>query len=102
MLTAACGDDTEEPEHCDVDHDHDQRSCDPGQHLGSPSQATCQDDSTLTYGNFAKNFFAKYCTRCHSEAVQGSARMLAPADHNFDTLAEVELLKAHIDQVAAA
>ena len=70
--------------------------------IGTPSGATCPKDSTLTYENFGKDFFSKYCLRCHSESVTGSARNMAPADHNFDKLADIALLAPHIDQYAAA
>jgi uncharacterized membrane protein len=78
------------------DHDHD------GTAIGPESGATCPDNSTLSYDNFGKDFMSKYCLRCHSTKVTGAARMMAPADHNFDTLAEIALLAEHIDQYAAA
>jgi hypothetical protein len=77
-------------------HDHDMTS------IGPASGATCPANSSLTYDNFGKDFMTKYCLRCHSSKVTGAARMMAPADHNFDTLAEIALLTAHIDQYAAA
>jgi hypothetical protein len=77
-------------------HDHDMTS------IGPASGATCPTNSTLTYDNFGKDFMTKYCLRCHSSKVTGAARMMAPADHNFDTQAEIALLTEHIDQYAAA
>jgi uncharacterized membrane protein len=103
-LLVACGDD-DEPEHGDhgdhgdEDGGHDDEHSKP---VGPPSMATCPDDSTLTYDNFAKGFFSEYCLSCHSKNVKGAARMGAPADHNFDSLAAIELLQDHIDQMAAA
>ena len=73
-----------------------------GEPAGPPSGAKCPDGSTLTYKNFADGFFSSYCRSCHSAKVKGTARMMAPDDHNFDTLEEIELLAEHIDQVAAA
>lgn len=79
--------------------EHGEHSMQP---VGPPSGAICPTGSTLTYANFGKAFFSSYCLRCHSQAVVGAARMMAPADHNFDTIAEIELLMDHIDQKAAA
>lgn len=98
-LGIGCGD--------DADDDHGNHKHDGGDHghgdpVGPSSGAKCPSNSTLTYDNFAKGFFSSYCLRCHSEKVTGSARMGAPTDHNFDTLAEIELLGEHIDQMAAS
>ncbi|HKP55443.1 MAG TPA: hypothetical protein VJV78_01910 [Polyangiales bacterium] len=97
-LSAGCGGDDDDGGH---DDDHDG-----GDHhkedVGPNSGATCPDDSKLTYANFGENFFKSYCLRCHSKNVTGDKRMGAPADHNFDTLAEIELVAMHIDQKAAA
>jgi hypothetical protein len=79
------------------DHDHDSTVM-----IGPPSGATCPSDSTLTYDNFGKDFVGKYCLRCHSDKVTGTARNKAPADHNFDKLSDIALLVPHIDQYAAA
>ncbi len=107
VLAVGCGDDTSD-DHGDP-KDHDGEHGDHGDHgdhehepVGPPSEATCPDGSTLTYENFGEEFFTKYCNRCHSKDVKGADRMSAPADHNFDTLEEVELLAQHIDQLAAA
>ena len=105
-LVAGCSDDSgdEHAGHND-DHDHDDSGDAPHDHsqpVGPPSGAKCPSNSTLTYGNFGEAFFKDYCLRCHSEKVKGTARMNAPADHNFDTLEEIELLSMHIDQMAAA
>lgn len=78
------------------DEDHDQ------QMVGPLTGATCPSNSTLTYDNFGMKFFSDYCLRCHSEKVTGAARMMAPADHNFDTLAEIDLLSMHIDEMAGS
>jgi hypothetical protein len=103
VLAVGCGDDSNE--------DHNDDHADGGDHgdheheaVGPPSGATCSDPgaSTLTYENFGEEFFSKYCLSCHSSKVKGEARMKAPADHNFDTYEEIELLAEHIDQKAAA
>jgi hypothetical protein len=102
ILAVGCGDDSgtadagDHGAHGDHMDDHEKD-------VGPDSGATCPSGgSDLTYANFAKAFFSKYCLRCHSSKVTGAARMMAPADHNFDTLEEIELLTKHIDQMAAA
>ncbi len=77
-------------------------ACGGGEEEGAPTGATCPQGSTLTYDNFAANFFATYCTACHSSELQGADRNGAPADHNFDTLAGVVAEMEHVDQAAAA
>ena len=106
-LGFGCGsDDGDDGHHNNDDGHHDHP--DGGDHhghssepVGPPSGAECPSGSTLTYANFAKKFFADYCLSCHSSKVSGNARMGAPADHNFDTLGEIDLFKDHIDQYAA-
>lgn len=94
-----CGDDGDDDDHHPGDHDDGGHG---HEDVGPDSGATCPDNSTLTYANFGKSFFSSYCLRCHSVQVKGDARMGAPSDHNFDTLAEIELLSMHIDQKAAS
>jgi cytochrome c5 len=55
----------------------------------------------LTYSNFGQSFFGSFCTRCHATSVIGIDRNGAPTDHNFDSLAGVQLWRDQIDQVAA-
>jgi uncharacterized membrane protein len=95
LVLGACADDkdADSDEHGGHDHDAD---------VGPATGATCPDGSTLTYDNFGKEFMTKYCTTCHGEQVTGANRMMAPADHNFDTLAEIDLLKKHIDEMAGS
>lgn len=70
---------------------------------GEPTGETCPTGSTLTYGNFGKEFMSNYCIRCHSSSLSGSARQGAPSDHNFDTLEGIRDTNVeHIDEVAAA
>jgi len=103
MFLVSCSDDDgdehaggHDDDHGDGGDDHDK------QDVGPPSGAKCPTNSTLTYGNFGEAFCKDYCLRCHSENVKGAQRMNAPPDHNFDTLAEIDLLSRHIDQMAAA
>ena len=71
--------------------------------IGPLTGATCPSaGSTLTYENFAKQFFSDYCLGCHSEKLSSAARNGAPADHNFDTYADVDLIRKHIDQMAGS
>jgi hypothetical protein len=68
---------------------------------GLTSGATCASGSTLTYTNFARNFMATYCLRCHTASIVGSARQ-APPDRNFDDLTSIRSLAHPIDQQAGA
>lgn len=80
---------------CD-DDDHD------GLVEGTPTESVCPTTQTLTYANFGQAFFDNYCQRCHASTVMGAARMNAPADHVFDEVADIRVLTAHIDELAAA
>lgn len=73
-----------------------------GEELGRRTGARCPNGSTPTYDNFAKSFLSTYCVTCHSAKVTDAARKGAPADHNFDKLADVELFADHIDQMAGS
>ena len=101
-LTAisACNDDddadAEHGNHGGHDDDHSSAV------LGPNTGATCPSGSTLSYENFGKQFMQDYCLSCHSMSVTGDARNGAPADHNFDSLASIALLKGHIDQLAGS
>ena len=83
-------------------HSHEGDSGHGHEPAGPDSGAKCPTGSTLTYGNFGKEFMSKYCLKCHSSKVKDTARLGAPADHNFDTIEEIELYAEHIDQKAAA
>lgn len=76
--------------------------CGRDEHAGVASGAVCPTPQTLSYASFGKAFFASYCLRCHSVGKGGSARNGAPSDHNFDELAVIQGLAAHIDGYAAA
>jgi hypothetical protein len=81
------------------DHEHGHNS---EEMVGPLTGATCPSGSTLTYDNFAKGFMTKYCLRCHSSTVSGAERNKAPDDHNFDALADLELVAGHINQRAGS
>jgi len=70
--------------------------------LGPPTGATCPTGSQLTYTSFGPKFMTDYCTRCHSSALTGSARMGAPLYHDFDTQVGVQQVAGHVDQVAGS
>jgi hypothetical protein len=107
VCTLGCDDDKDDAAH-DGDHDDEDGSVghdndhDVSKMIGPLTGATCPKDSTLTYDNFGKEFFSKYCLRCHSTKVTGNARNGAPADHNFDKLSDIALLAPHIDQYAGS
>lgn len=102
---AACGGDD------DDDHDHgtDEASGDGGDHdhdpniqIGTPSGATCPENSDLTYDSFGKAFMDKYCIKCHSTELSGAARNGAPADHDFNVYEGIIGVAMHIDEYAAS
>jgi len=82
--------------------DHGHGPDDHNAEVGPMTGATCPDGSTLTYDSFGKKFMQDYCLGCHSSSVKGAARNGAPDDHNFDSLAEISLLKNHIDELAGS
>jgi uncharacterized membrane protein len=53
----------------------------------APGQACL--DRTLDYAGFGKPFITTYCASCHGGSVRGSARLGAPEEYVFDTLAQV-------------
>jgi len=68
--------------------------------VGLASGAVC--DPALADQAFARAFFDRYCTRCHSESVRGAARNGAPPERNFDDFAAIRSAAVLIDGVAAA
>jgi hypothetical protein len=72
--------------------------------MPGPSGATCPDaDDSPRYGELAVDFFARYCVRCHSSELSGSARHGAPRSTNLDTLEGVQAASLEmLDQLAAA
>tara|TARA_R110002096_G_scaffold77896_12_gene183566 strand:- start:71201 stop:71719 length:519 start_codon:yes stop_codon:yes gene_type:complete len=53
----------------------------------APADAADCTTSTLTYANFGEQFFADFCTTCHSST--SLHRNGAPASKNWDTLEQV-------------
>lgn len=70
--------------------------------LGPATGTTCPPTSTLTYATFGQPFMENYCTRCHSSALTGDARMGATEFHDFDTRIGVLQVADHVDQTAGA
>lgn len=70
--------------------------------LGPATETECPPTSTLTYATFGDEFMNTYCTRCHSSALTGTARMGAPEFHDFDTIEGIVGVANHIDQTAAS
>ena len=50
---------------------------------GGGSGATCPSNSTLTYDNFGRQFFANYCDRCHSAGTRPALGTLAQIQGNL-------------------
>lgn len=76
--------------------------CDHTEPHGEPTNATCPQDSTLSWDTFGESFMTSYCTRCHSARLSGADRHGAPSDHDFDNAALVREMSEHIDEIAAA
>jgi len=60
--------------------------------LGDPTGATCPSNSTLTYENFGRTFFATNCLECHS----------SKESPHFNTLEQIQAAKDLIDRAAAS
>lgn len=69
---------------------------------GPSSGSTCPSDSTLTYENFGMQFFADYCTRCHSTMPENGTRSGAPRGLDWDQIETVRVYAEQIDRMAAA
>ncbi len=68
-----------------------------------PSGALCPAEDPPNYDEFASDFFAAYCTRCHAADQTGSERNGAPPDRNFDSLENLQRNDPDvIDRVAGA
>lgn len=61
---------------------------------GGGSGATCPTTSTLTYDNFGRSFFSRYCDSCH-----GTGGRTQPS---MGTLAAIRANSTAIDEQAAA
>ena len=70
--------------------------------FGPPTEASCPDNSVLTYENFGKQFMERYCTRCHAVALTGAQRHGAPSFHDFDTIFGVRAVADHVDETTAS
>ncbi len=69
----------------------------------TPTGATCPDGGTaLTYDEFGRPFFDDYCQRCHASTVTGGARMGAPSTRTYDTIDDIRMQTADIDERSAA
>jgi predicted CxxxxCH...CXXCH cytochrome family protein len=66
---------------------------------GDPSGASCPTDDAPTYASFGQQFFATYCTSCHSAS--STNRHGAPGGQNYDTEADVIRHADDIDEAAA-
>lgn len=69
---------------------------------GVATDSVCPAGSTLTYESWASDFFASYCTRCHSKTREGDARNGAPDGYNWDDVNSVRAHQSQIDLMAAA
>ena len=63
-----------------------------------PPKVECDD--AITWDSWAQEFFATYCTRCHSSENTGAERHNAPEGANFDTYAGVEKRWNYIIEMA--
>jgi uncharacterized membrane protein len=57
-------------------------------------------DESITWDSWAEDFFATYCTDCHSSELEGAARHGAPETANFDTFEGVEARWNYIIEMA--
>jgi hypothetical protein len=63
----------------------------------STTGALCPASSTLTYDNFAGDFFASYCIRCHSTAnTTTESRQGATPHYNWD---DPDIVRQHIPEI---
>ena len=70
--------------------------------LGCPKLRFCTtgDPTGLTWNNFARPFFAAYCTRCHSSTLTGADRHGAPGGRDWDdrskVMADLPLIRQYV------
>lgn len=75
----------------------------PRRSAASSTGATCPTGSTITYENWALEFFESYCLRCHSETrTAQDERHGATLGANWDDLNSVRDFAQEIDAFAAA
>lgn len=89
QVALGCDNDSER----DDDAGHEQR-------IAPATGAVCDD--SLRYADDIKPIVERYCTRCHSSELPSSARMGAPADHNFDSEEGLLEVALHIDREAGS
>lgn len=75
---------------------HDASTADRQSGRGPATGSICPSVDPPTYGSFGRAFLEAYCTRCHSSAVIGAARMGAPSSYDFDS---AELVRTHLDRI---
>ena len=70
----------------------------------TPTGAICPpgEETTITYTNFAADFFKFNCTTCHSASLVGDERFDAPETHNYDTRMDIMTHGRDIDIWAGA
>jgi hypothetical protein len=74
----------------------DAGAADAGRDAGTADAGGGNDCASLTYAAFGEPFLTKYCSSCHAASKMGSARMGAPANKIYDTLAQVKAGKAEL------
>ena len=65
----------------------------------APTGSSCPTTDAPSYDNFARPFFATYCTGCHG--VLATDRHGAPSNQNYDSEADIRLHARDIDENAA-
>jgi len=82
----------------------DGESGDEGEAHDVPTGAICPpgEETTITYTNFAADFFKFKCVTCHSADLSGDERFDAPESHDYDTRADVMEHGQDIDKWAGA
>jgi uncharacterized membrane protein len=61
-----------------------------GDSTSSNGDASCTAADAPTYETFGQAFMTDYCSSCHSASVTGTARLGAPPEDVFDTLAQIQ------------
>lgn len=90
-LAASCGDDAAAPP--------DARIVNGCPALEEPQASPGDPIDGDTWDTFAMDFFATWCTRCHSTTLDGPDRNGAPLGYNWDDEASV---RDHLDEIRAA
>lgn len=69
---------------------------------GEPTRSVCPSDSTLTYANFGRSLFERYCYRCHTRDLVGTDRSGSPLGSDYDSLTAIRAQREELDHHAAA